>query len=138
MVLPMPMNASCNKFVSSTHEDHAKACEYAALVLTVWSVDRSKFEQFHHWLLEPRRPPPLDEAERYAARLVGHELPKGQRRKSLVDKRIREYTKLFGTAGAGRIPKMMWDTHVVSGPFSNSEHLFDLFETLMKIRARTN
>jgi len=70
IVLPVPLNKSCNPNLSSGVQDHVNACEFAKLALKVWRADRSKFVDFHAWLFEYHALP-YEAAEAMAYSLVG-------------------------------------------------------------------
>lgn len=135
VVLLVPMNTHCNRFVSSTHKDHKKACEYARLAMAVWAADRSKFEQLHQRLFKPSRPPLVHTSTAYARQLVGQAALDKHLKSSSVTKQIRSYTELYKKAGGGKIPKMLWGKQIFTGHTTTAKQLFDLFEREMGIAA---
>lgn len=50
IVLPIPLNQSCNRHLPAEVHDHANACEFAQYALAVWRADPEKFVSYHHWL----------------------------------------------------------------------------------------
>ncbi len=72
IVLPVPLNRSCNAHLPKGMEDHENACELARLALRVWRADRTKFPEFHTWLFEYHTQP-IEVAEAMAYSLVGEE-----------------------------------------------------------------
>ena len=72
IVLPVPLNKSCNPHLPLGVKDHENACEFAKLALRVWRADRSKFIEFHKWLFEYHAQP-YEAAEAMAYSLVGAE-----------------------------------------------------------------
>ncbi len=52
ILLPSPLNRSCNKHLPVEVQDHAKACEFAKYALAVWRADSKKFVAYHHWLFK--------------------------------------------------------------------------------------
>lgn len=72
IVLPIPLNRSCNPHLPAGVKDHANACEFAKLALRVWRADSTKFVEFHTWLFEYHTQP-YEAAEAMAYSLVGAE-----------------------------------------------------------------
>lgn len=134
--LPVPMNTECNQFVEFTHEDHQLSCDYARLALAVWRAQQGVFERFHDWLYEPERPPPLAEARKFAAELVGRAALEAQLNDPTLAEMIRQNTLVYHRAGRGTVPKLLFGRYVVSGPTHGPEELFELLESRLGIRAR--
>ncbi len=72
VVLPIPLNRQCNPNLPQGADDHAHACELAALALKVWRADRSRFAEFHQWLFD-YHDQPVEAAEAMAYGSVGEE-----------------------------------------------------------------
>jgi len=134
VVLPVPMNTKCNKYVQSTHPDHRNACDYTKLALAVWRLAPAKFAEYHHWLLEPSRPPPEFRAENRAAELAGREALKREREGRVVAQRVRDYNRLYYQSGGRTVPKMILGKHVITGEAASAQEVFDLLERLLDIK----
>ena len=70
IVLPTPLNKSCNPHLPEGVAGYDNACEFAQLSLRVWRADPEQFEVFHEWLFE-NSDVPAEAAEAMAAGLVG-------------------------------------------------------------------
>ena len=138
VVLPVPMNTRCNKYVAFDHEDHRDACQYARLALAVWTIDRKDFLQLNAWLFEGHRPPPLSQATDYAARLVGRSELDSQLRGSTVKQRLLRYTGLYHQSGAGAIPKLLWNKYKITLGETSAQELFDMLERYIDVRVQGN
>lgn len=134
--LPVPMNTDCNQFVEFTHEDHQLSCDYARLALAVWRAQPGVFERFHDWLYEPERPPPLAEARKFAAELVGRAALEAELNDPALAEMIRQNTLVYHRAGRGTVPKLLFGRYVVSGPTQGAEELLELLENRLGIRVR--
>ena len=55
LLLPVPLERSCNPFVSAENE-HAGSCETARIALAVWRETPAAFDSFHHALIEDPSP----------------------------------------------------------------------------------
>ncbi len=74
VVFHVPLSKKCNPYVKRDHWSHKHACDYAQLALSVFRLDREKFSEFHHFLMDSKRPPVVAEARRIAMNLVGEEV----------------------------------------------------------------
>lgn len=74
VVFHVPLSKKCNPHVKRDHWSHRNACDYARLALSTWRLDRSKFAEYHSWLMSSKRPPVVVEARRTAMDLVGAEV----------------------------------------------------------------
>lgn len=71
ILLPMPLDKSCNPLLTQTPPDHANACEYTRINLAVWRAKPEVFAEYEEWFFEPERPRPVAEVLAYASRLTG-------------------------------------------------------------------
>ena len=72
VVLPVPIERSCNPYLPTGVKDHDNACDLARLALRVWMADPASFAEFHDWLFEYHRQP-IEVAEAKAYSLVSGE-----------------------------------------------------------------
>lgn len=70
IVLPVPLNRSCNPHLPLGVKDHSNACDLARIALRVWLADPENFPSFHNWLFKYYQQP-LEVAEAKAYSLVG-------------------------------------------------------------------
>lgn len=140
IVLVVPLNTDCNKYVSFTHHDQRNACRYARLALAVWRIDPEKFEEFHDWLLEAERPPEVREATKYAVRLVGQDrldaelLDARLNDASAIHQRIDDYARLYQQTGGRILPKMVAGKLLIQGQGANAQEIFGLLERALGIK----
>ena len=134
LLLPNPMNSSCNRYVKVDQAPHREACHYARLALAVWNAKPDKFEEYHEWLMEPADPPTVEAARDKAAELIGPEALNA----ALADKAIKQQIDanglIYHKAGTGAIPKLMTKDFVTSGEPSSAEQLFGVLETKFGVK----
>ena len=65
ILLPVPLNHSCNPYYPNSLQDHDSACELAHLALNLWQTNPSQFHEFHNQLFELQGLP-LEAAEAMA------------------------------------------------------------------------
>jgi uncharacterized membrane protein/thiol-disulfide isomerase/thioredoxin len=131
--LPMPLDPKCNPTVQRTHPDHANACEYARLGLTVWRASHTLHHTFEEWLFAGAKPPPLDEARAYAIRLLGDEALKRAATDPWIELQLKLNIALYELAyrsGQGSMPQMIIGSKVAVGTYPKEELLKLLGEQL--------
>lgn len=72
IVLPVPLESSCNPHLPQGVKDHENACHFAKLALKVWRADASMFAEFHRNLFDFQGMP-AEAAAALASSLVGEE-----------------------------------------------------------------
>lgn len=72
IVLPVPLERSCNPHLPQGIKDHENACNFAKLALKVWRADPSMFAEFHRNLFDFQGMPG-EAAAALASSLVGEE-----------------------------------------------------------------
>jgi uncharacterized membrane protein/protein-disulfide isomerase len=121
--LPMPLDAACNKLIPQTPPQHANACQYARLALTVWRADPSKMDRFNDWLFEPPEPPGLESALGFAQEIVGDEAMGRAMNDPWVEKQLAQdiaiYEATYKRFGKGAMPQLIVGDHIVFGSLEN-------------------
>jgi hypothetical protein len=133
IVLPVPLDSSCNPYIQKTHPDHREACRYVQLAMAVWHLDRSRFEEYHHWLMDGEHVPPLEDAVQRAASLVGDQSLREALRENEISQRIRAYAKLLASMRSG-LPLMVAGDHLVKGVPDEAEELFGHLRRLLGVQ----
>jgi hypothetical protein len=59
IVMPIPMEMSCNHLVTSREASHVGACTTARMALGVAAIRPELFSKFHDWLMADKDKPPL-------------------------------------------------------------------------------
>jgi uncharacterized membrane protein/protein-disulfide isomerase len=126
VVLPTPLDTSCNPHVQRTHPSHVGACKYAKLALAVWEVDPEAFHEYHDWLMEPQFPPSLQDAERKATEMLDEQLLKVAINGDKVEARLQAHFRLFRRVG--RFPAMIVGDEIVIGVPKSAADLSDILE----------
>ena len=74
VLVPMPLDAACNKQLKSTAPSHVNACEYAKICLAVHQVVPNEYHAFDKWLFsDHENTKPLELVRAQAEKLVGKE-----------------------------------------------------------------
>jgi protein-disulfide isomerase len=137
LVLPVPMNRSCNAFapvVSSGPQ--MQSCVFARSAIAVWRTDRTKFADFHHWLFEPEKPRTSDEVRSHLQEVAGAAAVTLADNSLDVRKQIEDYTNLYDALGRGKIPKLVGPTFLIDGRFRDGKQLAEVLEGQWQRAAR--
>lgn len=133
VTLPMPLDPGCNSTVTRHYLPHTNACEYARVGLAVWRADRTKHDEFDHWVMTGEKPPPIAETRQHAAQLVGA----GAFEKAIADPWVEEQLKtdvgiyeMAYRAGQGSMPQLILGPSVAVGSYLLPDLIKMLVENL--------
>lgn len=107
VMLPTPLDASCNPQFTSTAPAHREACDLARLALAVWRADPAQFEAFDHWLAgrEPTRTRAAARAR--AGELVGEAALEQALADPWVQQQPGRNAAMYVLAGGGALPQLV-------------------------------
>ena len=128
VLLPVPMNTACNKYIQVDRPEHEQSCEFARLALGVWKARPAAFADFHHWLLDRNEMPTIEASKDHAAKLVGTEALEIALADKELGRQLEENARLFDLAGNGQIPKLLTEKFTAVGEPQSAAQLFDFFE----------
>jgi uncharacterized membrane protein len=128
--LPMPISTNCNPLLPAQVHSVSNACEYARLGLAVWRARPAAHSQFDDWMFTGDRPPPLEEAQAYAAQLVGQEKLQAALKDPWLEEQLLVDCHLHSTnwnvGGSSALPQLVVGDVISSGPLNSVEHLMIL------------
>lgn len=107
VLLPMPLNAECNRGVEETEPRFVDACELARLALAVWRADRARFPEFDRWLFDSERPRARDAARREASRLIGAAALESALRDPWVEERLAADVEAYIASDVKQLPVLL-------------------------------
>lgn len=108
ILLPVPLNRSCNPFIKNQSPKHQHACELARLSIAAWKANPGKWPEVHEQLIStPDLPPEVAEAA--VGQIVGHDQLERALQDSSVETLLRSGVKDFGQLKKGNalLPKLM-------------------------------
>lgn len=129
-LVPMPLDAECNKQFKSTSPSHVNACEYAKICLAVQQVAPEKYDAFDQWLFsEHETAKPLELVRNHAEKLVGKEAL-GQALFSAtlqtqLQRNIEIYELNFKNWNSSNMPQTFIKNQVIFGPPPTAKILED-------------
>ena len=132
VVFHVPLSKKCNPYVKRDHWSHKNACDYARLALSIFRLDRTKFAEFHNWVMGSKRPPAVAEARRFAMKLVGEEV--------LLDENLKAES-LSSFAGNSDdlkkmntgLPLIVTKDGLLKGVPKSENEFFDFLETVLGV-----
>jgi uncharacterized membrane protein len=139
--LPNPLDSRCNNNVRQTPRPHLEACDYAKLGLAIWRANRKVHHQFDDWVFTPEHPPPVAEAQQYAAKLVGSNQLTRALQDPWVEKALQHGIRIYTTnylhrpPTGGNMPQLIVGTNLMTGNFANSAQLYIMLQQHLGIKA---
>jgi len=130
IALPVPLERSCNVYAKGS--GHAGACEQAKLAVAVWRCERSKFEDFHHWMFEATRT--TSQARSKAEQLVGKDKLAAELALPHATAYISKHVDLYQKVGQGAVPKLMFPKSTMTGQVSSIATLCSTIERELAIK----
>ena len=132
VLVPMPLDKSCNPLLAMTAPDHANACEYARLGMAVWRAKPAALAAYDDWFFEPEKPRPVEEARAKASALTG----RADLDAMLADPWIDDWLKLgrdlfkanWDRTGRNFLPMLNVSQVLSSGEIKTDDELYDILE----------
>lgn len=128
-----PLSKKCNPYVSQEQKVHMYACEYARLAMGVWQLDRSKFGEFHDWLMESKRAPSIFQAREHAMRLVGEQVLLDESLKVDAYRSFADHSDTMNELKSG-LPILLTEAGVIRGIPKSEEEWFKFLEAQLNIK----
>jgi uncharacterized membrane protein len=110
VVLPVPLDKTCNTYITKTDQDHENACELAKLALAVWIAKPAEFEAFNDWMLNRDDTVSVKEARAQAAKRIGADTLEATLQDDRVGRELKKGIKVYGVADRGAIPRIFVPT----------------------------
>jgi uncharacterized membrane protein len=128
IMVPVPQDVRCNRFLKRQNPHHVNACDYAMYALAVWLTEAEKFSEYDRWLFEPAHVPGLEEARAMAETMVGPDRFAQTLATASVDRRVREAIDFYMSAGAGPLPQLLLRNAALLGQVPSFEIVCDVLE----------
>lgn len=141
VVLPVPLERSCNKYVKRISAEHRNSCTLAKYAMAVAAVDPSAFKQFHDWLMaDEKKIPSVEQVISKANRLVDsdrlREVKNSPRLKEEMNHNIELFATLQNQHRSNRkfgLPVQIVGTGVVSG-VASEDAIFRMWEERLGVK----
>jgi hypothetical protein len=143
VVMPIPLDMSCNKLVTTSAASHPGACTTARMALGVAAVRPDLFPKFHDWLMaDKEKPPSQSEVVSKAYNMVDSTRLRQHSGSAELKEQIAGYIDLFarlqkqhrgGTLG---LPVQILGNHIMSGMAAKESDVFDAWEKHLRVVRR--
>lgn len=137
VMLPMPNDIRCNRYVKQGGQDHRGACKLANLAVATSDLDPATFEKLHDWMMKPEHAPSYGSSLSRASKTIDQ----GELLERLADKnvsdRVQGYIELFATLDRtydASLPLQILGGEVVAGAPASAQELCDLWEQKLGIK----
>ncbi len=131
VVLPIPLNASCNAYVKITHAQHSESCQLAKVAIAVWHLEPEKFGEYHNWLFESKATYAV--ALNHATQVVGEDRLRKELQSNVPSDYIAKTVELYRRAGAGAVPKILFPRTSAVGEMRSASTLISLIEKELRM-----
>jgi uncharacterized membrane protein/protein-disulfide isomerase len=106
VLLPTPLNASCNPAIEETEDRFKDSCDLARAALAVWRAAPDQFPDFDEWLFEPDLPRSAAETLAEARRILGDRTDAAMTDPWIAD-RIRADVDAYQKSGVKVLPLVL-------------------------------
>lgn len=137
VVLPVPNDILCNRYVRQRGENHRGACKLANLAVAIAAVDPVAFARLHDWIMEqekvPSYPSSLSRVRNYTDESAVLKELSGDG----VSERVQKYIELFamlGTLQKSILPMQVIGDEIVTGSIESTQELRELWESKLGIK----
>lgn len=138
VVMPVPLEKRCNRYLPKARPQNRGACKLAALSLAVADVSPAKFARYHDWLMKGEEKgdvPAYDRALLRAYDYFGRKKVRTSVRKRSVAQRVGESCDLFAEIGRQwkgekefGLPAMIAGDGIISGKVESQDDIIAFWE----------
>ncbi len=132
VVLPVPLDSTCNPKITSTSAEHAEACQLAKLAIAVWHQAPDQFGGFHQWLMVNKRS--YTQAVAHAETLIDKQRLRTELDSRVPSEFIAKNVELYQRASAGTLPKLLFPRSSAVGEIRSSQAIVELIHQNFAVR----
>lgn len=136
VIYHVPLSRHCNPYVKFDQSLHSSSCDYAKLAISVWKVAPKRFAEFHNWLMEGDKPPPLYEAKRRARALAGDEVLLDKSLGVDANRRVAVHVEEMKQLNSG-LPIVVSTMGFIRGVPKSEAEWFNFFDKELQLAAQT-
>jgi hypothetical protein len=143
VVMPIPLEMSCNKLVTTSAASHPGACTTARMALGVAALRPDLFPAFHDWLMADKEKPPLQsQVVTKAYNTVDSTQLSKYSRSAAVKEQIASYIDLYSQIQRRQsdkklgLPVQILGDHILSGMVAKENDVFEAWEKHLGVERR--
>jgi uncharacterized membrane protein/protein-disulfide isomerase len=133
VIYHVPLSRKCNQLVVMDQAMHANACEYSRMAYSVWKLAPERFEEYHNWLLEGKKAPPVYEAKKKAMELAGEAVLMDKDIEAEAKSRVATFAAQMEPLKVG-LPILVFEGGIVRGMPDNEAEWFQIFEQRLGLK----
>jgi len=126
MLVPVPHDPRCNPAIARPKLEHANACAYARLALSLWAADWTQYAAFDEFLFAGEHPPALGLARARAAAMLGRAVFDPTVPDAEIDPVIREGIAVYESVGPERTPTVLMPKGSFTGRVTSTKELWKI------------
>jgi len=125
LLLPVPLDPTCNPHVTRLHALNAQACRYARLGMLMWQTAPAAYVEFDYWFFQSDEPPALGIAMRRAAELSGDTKMNPNQLDLAVDTPVAVAIAIYKSTGLERVPALLLASSAVVGEVTSGARVLE-------------
>jgi hypothetical protein len=133
VIYHVPLSRKCNQFVVMDQAIHSNACDYSRLAYSVWKLAPEKFAEYHDWLLDGKKVPPVYEAKKRAMELAGEAVLTDKVVEAEAKSRVASFAAQMEPLRVG-LPILIFEGGLVRGMPDSEEEWFQVFEQRLGLK----
>lgn len=133
VIYHVPLSRKCNQLVVMDQAMHADACEYSRMAYSVWKLAPEKFAEYHDWLLEGKKAPPVYEAKKKAMELAGEAVLTNKDIEAEAKARVATFAAQMEPLKVG-LPVLVFEGGIVRGMPDTEAEWFKIFEERLGLK----
>ncbi len=138
VLCPAPLNTHCNPYIPRDVDAFKDSCNLTKIALAVWVANRAAFPDFDRWMFSPEPDQPWhprspDEATAKAVEMVGQAKFDAARANPWIDKYLQICVRIFGTAGAHAVPKLVFASHWANPEPNDPDDLISILQASLGV-----
>jgi protein-disulfide isomerase len=123
VLVPAPVDPTCNPHVTRKVATHAFACRFARLGLELWRRNPNVFVTYDQWVFEPEEPPAIGLARAFAQQLTGLTDIDPSIPDEDLDRLIATGVATYRASGADGMPTLLFRNAVLRGELPKAGEL---------------
>lgn len=128
VLIPVPLDRTCNAAVPADTPPSAEACNYVRLFWATWQVDPKIHEDFCRWLLGERVCPAYSHARNWLHQRIGSQLTLALLDAS-IEMRIQKAVAFYRTMPTDKLPQLALEDRLVVGRVGKIDELWTTLES---------
>jgi uncharacterized membrane protein len=133
VIYHVPLSRKCNQLVVMDQAIHSNACDYARLAYSVWKLAPDKFAEYHDWLLEGKKVPPVYEAKKRAMELAGEAVLMDKVIEAEAKSRVATFAAQMEPLRVG-LPILIFEGGIIRGMPDSEDEWFQMLEQRLGLK----